>query len=293
MNIHATTADSVQRPFGLRRLTGSLGAEISGLDLSKPLAAPVLTALTQALVDHKVIFFRDQPLTPEQHIAFGKQFGALEIHPFTEGSKSFANDTKNQEIIIVESTAETKSAADIWHSDVSWRVDPSLGSILKCSIAPAYGGDTMWADMEAAYAGLDNAMQSRLSDLVAVHDWHRFRANLRKQSVAEEKIAALVESYPPVEHPVVRTHPVSKRKCIYVNAVFTIRIKGMAEKESDDLLKDLYRLSTKPEYQVRFSWKNDSIAFWDNRSTQHYVVADFYPQHRRMERVTVAGDRPF
>ena len=153
-------------------------------------------------------------------------------------------------------------------------------------------GTRYWADMTAAYDGLDDATRTHLSGLVAIHDWHTFRAGLRRRGTPEERIAALVEQFPPVEHPLVRTHPVSKRKIIYVNPVFTIGIKGMMDTESRPRLDRLYRLTGIPEYQMRFSWKKDSVAFWDNRSTQHYGVPDFFPQHRRVERVTVAGDRP-
>ena len=279
--------------FGIEPLTAGIGAEITGLDLSQDLSEATIAAVSAALVRWKVLFFRDQAITREQHLAFGRRFGPLEIHPFADGFKSFNNDQASREILVIESTAEKPVAADEWHSDVSFRRDPSLGSILRCRVTPAAGGDTLWADMAAAYEGLDDATRSHISGLTAIHDWEIFRKGLRRQGMDEARIAELDAAFPPAEHPVVRTHPVSGEKIVYVNRNFTMRIKGMKEAESQALLERLYALARHPDYQVRFRWRVDSIAFWDNRSTQHYGTKDFFPQHRRMERVTVAGDRPF
>jgi taurine dioxygenase len=280
-------------PFGLKRLTGALGAEVVGLDLAQPLTEEVIGAVSDALVRHKVLFFRDQHITRDQHLAFGRRFGPLEVHPFAKHFKGFTNDNAQDEILVIESTAEKPIAADQWHSDVTFRLEPSLGSILRCRIAPEVGGDTLWANMAAAYEGLDDATRSQISGLTAVHDWNVFRDGLRAQNMSEDFIAQLVAEYPPAEHPVVRTHPVSGEKIIYVNSNFTIGIKGMKESESSPLLERLYRQASIPDYQVRFRWAADCVAFWDNRSTQHYATKDFFPEHRLMERVTVAGDRPF
>ena len=273
-------------------LTGTLGAEVSGIDLSQPISPERIGELNAAVVEHKVIFFRDQDITPKQQVTFARAFGALEIHPFTEKWGNFNNDSDEQNIVAVESTPETPFSADMWHSDVTWRPDPAMGSILRGVIIPPVGGDTLFADMTAAYDGLDDATRSHLSGLVAVHDWWLFRDGLRARGVPEEKIAELNAKHPPSEHPVVRTHPVSGKKIIYVDG-FTVRIKGMSGEESRALLTRLSKLAHVPEYQVRFRWRKNSIAFWDNRSTQHYAVPDFYPQHRLMHRVTVAGDVPF
>jgi taurine dioxygenase len=295
-----STAESVavrsrasEAPFGLARVTAALGADVTGVDLSQNLSAEVILALSDALVRHKVLFFRDQPITTGQHLAFGRRFGPLEIHPFTQPFKTFANANLEPEVIVIESTAEQPIAADEWHSDVTWRIEPSLASILRCRVAPEAGGDTLWADMAAAHEGLDDATRSQISGLTAVHDWHLFREGLRGAGVEEARIAELVAQYPPAEHPVVRTHPVSGEKIIYVNRNFTVAIKGMKEAESRALLERLYAQARVPDYQVRFRWRPDSVAFWDNRSTQHYGTRDFFPQHRRMERVTIAGDRPY
>ena len=281
------------QPFGVEPVTAAIGAEITGLDLSETLSDEVVAALDAALVRHKVLFFRDQAITTEQHLAFGRRFGPLEIHPFAHSFKNFANDKAAPELLIIESTSEKPNAADQWHSDVSFRLTPSLGSILRARIVPEVGGDTLWADMAAAFEGLDDATRSHLSGLTAIHDWDNFRRGLRNQGMSEEKIAELNAEYPPAEHPVVRTHPVSGQKILYVNANFTVGIKGMAESESRPLLERLDRQAAIPDYQVRLRWRADTIAFWDNRSTQHYATKDFFPRHRLMERVTVAGDRPF
>ena len=183
--------------------------------------------------------------------------------------------------------------ADEWHSDVTWREVPSFGSILRGRIIPETGGDTMWADMEMAYDMLDDEVKARIDGLEAEHDWHGFRRTLRKRGVGEDVIEQLNAEFPPVIHPVVRTHPASGRKSIYVNRNFTTRIVGLEPEESDALLEVLWAQAMIPELQVRFRWRPGSVAFWDNRSTQHRAVGDFGDGHRLMERVTVCGDRPF
>ena len=288
-NVYAQEPKTV---FQVIRINGTLGAEVSGISLSDDIDEQAVEALSAALVEHKVLFFRNQNLTTAQHLAFGRKFGPLEVHPFTQ-LKSFRTVADHPEIIVVESEAGSRSSASHWHSDVSWRHTPSLGSILRCTIVPAYGGDTLWADMTAVYEGLDDAMRSLLSGLVAVHDWHAFRRALSNEGLAPSAVADLQRQFPLAEHPVVRTHPVSGKKLIYVNCSFTVNIKGMSDTESKLLLERLYQETHRPEYQVRFRWSIGDVAFWDNRSTQHYAVADFGDQHRRMERVTIAGDRPF
>jgi taurine dioxygenase len=182
--------------------------------------------------------------------------------------------------------------AEDWHSDVTWRETPAMASILRATDVPEAGGDTMWADMAAAYEDLDDATQRHLSSLTAIHDWHKFREVLHQTGATPEQIAELVERFPPMEHPVVRTHPVSGTKIIYVNGNFTVKIKGMSDSESDALLQRLYKLAEIPAYHARMHWQPGSVAFWDNRSTQHSVVGGV-KGYRRMERVTVAGDRVF
>jgi len=280
-------------PFAIDRVTGVLGAEISGLDLTRPLGPDLAAAVMAALAEHKVLFFRDQDMTVEQHLRLGREFGPLDVHWFNTGLSHFSNSQEHPELIRVLSTAEEPVVADRWHSDMTCQVRPPLGSILRSRITPPAGGDTLWADMAAAFEGLDDATRSHISSLVAVHDWHLGREGMRKHGVPEETLVALQAEHPPVEHPLVRTHPVTGEQIIFVNATFTTHIKGMGEAESAALLARLYRLAYTPEYQVRFRWRPNSVAFWDNRSTQHYGAPDFFPHTRMLERVTVSGDRPF
>lgn len=268
-----------------------IGAEVSGIDMAGELSDGEIAAIEQALVKHKVLFFRDQEMTPQQMLAFGRRFGPLEIHPFAS-FKTFTSPPEEPELIIVEAFPENPMVAEDWHSDVTWRETPAMASILRVTNVPEAGGDTMWADMAAAYADLDDATQRHLSSLTAVHDWHKFREVLHQTGATAEQIAELVERYPPMEHPVIRTHPVSGEKIIYVNGNFTVKINGMKESESDALLHKLYKLADTPAYRTRINWQPGSVAFWDNRSTQHAVQGGV-KGYRRMERVTVAGDRPF
>ena len=268
-----------------------IGAEVSGIDIAGPVSDAQVAAIEQALVVHKVLFFRDQAMTSRQQLAFGRRFGPLEIHPFAS-FKTFVSPPEEPELIIVEALPENPMVAEAWHSDVTWRETPAMASILRVTDVPEAGGDTMWSDMAAAYADLDDATQRHLSSLTAIHDWHQFRNVLHMTGSTPEQIAELIERFPPMEHPVVRTHPVSGEKIIYVNGNFTVKIKGMSERESDALLQRLYKLAEIPAYHARMHWAPGSIAFWDNRGTQHSVVGGV-KGYRRMERVTIAGDRPF
>jgi len=266
----------------IRKLTPGIGAEIAGVDLSRELPDAAVAGIRQALLDHRVIFFRDQPITSAQHVAFARRFGELEIHPFTP------NKQGHPEIILLRNGPENKSRINVWHSDVTWRLEPSLGSILKAVEVPEVGGDTLWADMVAAFEGLPDALRKRIDGLFAIHDF----TNNFGRGLAPDELKKMQERYPPARHPVVRTHPETGEKALYVNAAFTERIEGMAEDESRKLLRQLYQQARVPEYQVRFRWRPGSIAFWDNRTTQHYPVSDYWPERRWMERVTVVGDRP-
>src|SRR3990167_2229638 len=267
-------------------MTPTIGAEIEGVDLSLPLAPATVSALRQALLDWKVLFFRDQAITTEQHLAFARCFGELEVHPFVPHKPDYP------EVLAITHDDKSKGRENTWHSDVTWRLEPSLGSILRAVEVPPVGGDTLFADMYAAYEGLKDEVKARIDGAVAVHDFAHFRERMRKRGLTEAQIEALNEKYPTVEHPVVRTHPETGRKAIYVNAAFTQHTVGMDKAESDALLTHLYAQAAIPEYQCRFRWEKNAIAFWDNRASQHYAVSDYFPAVRRMERVTVVGDRP-
>ena len=272
--------------LALAPLTPTIGAEIQGLDLQQKQAPETLAALRAALLEWKVLFFRDQDITTEQHLAFAREFGALEVHPFAPHKPGYP------EVLAITHDRESKGRENVWHSDVTWRLEPSLGSILRALEVPPVGGDTLFADMYRAYDGLTDAVKEKIEGKLAVHDFGHFRNRMRKQGKSEAEIEEFNRAYPMVEHPVVRTHPETGRKALYVNAAFTQHIVGLDKDESDSLLRHLYAQAAIPEYQCRFRWQANSIAFWDNRASQHYAASDYWPAVRRMERVTIVGDRP-
>jgi len=268
------------RPVG-----ATIGAEIEGVDLADPasLDDAAFREIERAFLEYKVLFFRDQHLTTDEHLAFARRFGELEDHPFLKAADGYSK------VVEFAKDEATVGVENVWHSDVTWRLTPSLGSVLRAIEVPAVGGDTLFCDMYAAYEGLEDRTKERIDGLKAVHDFaHTFGLLMN-----EEERAASREKFPPAVHPVVRTHPQTGRKALYVNAIFTERIDGMSDADSERLLDHLYRQADVPEYQCRFDWRPDSIAFWDNRAVQHYASSDYDPQNRRMHRVTIVGDRPF
>ena len=273
-------------PYIIKRLSPSIGAELLDIDLRKPLTDSLKDEIYQALLVYKVIFFRDQDLTIEEHMDFAKNFGELEIHPFA------SNDEQYPEVLKITHNEKNKGRENTWHSDVTWRLEPSLGSILRMKESPKVGGDTLFADMYAAYEDLSDEVKEKLDGAIAVHDFAGFRKRLEKNGVSEEEIEVFNKKYPMPEHPVIRTHPDTGKKLIYVNAAFTQYIKDWDADESSRMLRLLYSRAATPEYQCRFVWEDNSIAFWDNRSVQHYASSDYWPQVRRVERVTIIGDRP-
>jgi taurine dioxygenase len=264
----------------------TIGAEIGGVDLRQPLTHTVKEGIYQALMDWKVVFFRDQELTEEQHLLFARNFGDLEIHPFAPKHPDYP------EVLPIRHWREGPGSENIWHSDVTWRLEPSLGSVLRCVKGPPTGGDTLFADMYAAYEGLSDEVKELIEGKMARHDFPGFRYRMRQRGASEEEIAEFLIQYPNPEHPVVRTHPDTGRRALYVNAAFTKEIIGMDKVESDRLLSYLYAQAATPEYQCRFKWQDNSIAFWDNRACQHYAVSDYWPEERHMQRVTIIGDKP-
>ena len=272
--------------FSLSPLTPTIGAEVCDIDLTRPLDGEAVEGLRAALRDWKVLFFRDQNISTEEHLAFARNFGELEAHPFAPCKPGYP------EVLAITHDKDSRGRENTWHSDVTWREVPSLGSILRCLECPAVGGDTLFSDMYAAYDGLSADVKTKVDGRLAVHDFAHFRKSLRKQGKTDSEIEAFNKTYPMVEHPVVRTHPETGRKAIYVNAAFTQHIVGLETAQSDALLAHLYAQAAIPEYQCRFRWETNSMAFWDNRSSQHYAASDYWPAVRRMERVTVIGDRP-
>jgi len=264
-------------------LTATIGAEIAGVDLADDLDDAVIAELRAALLEWKVLFFRDQlRLDRSSHVAFGRRFGELEIHPITP------KDQEQPEVFVIPAGGKFR-APDNWHSDVTWRPEPSLGSILRAVKLPPLGGDTLWADMAKAYDLLDDDTKERIDGRTATHDYASAFGYGKPAEVQER----MREEHPTVEHPIVRTHPETGRKTLYVNVGFTRSIVGMDDAESRTLLDRLYRQSTIVDVQCRFRWRPGSVAFWDNRATQHVVSNDFLPAKRVMERVTIVGDKPF
>ncbi len=268
--------------FDTRPVGATIGAVIEGLDLTAALPDPVIAEVRQALLDYKVLFFRDQPLTPAQHVAFARRFGDLELHPF------IPPNPEHPELARFAKSAEVGGYENSWHSDVTWRERPSMGAVLHAVEVPASGGDTLFADMCAAYDGLDDAAKARIEGLMAVHDFMLAFAGQVKPEDRERMRA----QYPPAVHPVIRTHRETGRKLIYVNRGFTDHIVGMDPDESTALIDRLSRQADTLEYQCRWSWEPHSVAFWDNRAVQHYACSDYWPARRVTERASIIGERP-
>ena len=266
----------------IEKLTPHVGAEIHGVDLAQPLEERTFKEIHGALVDNGVIFFRDQRLTPEQQKAFGRLFGELHVHPAAPALLD-----GHPEILVIHADEKSKRVAgEQWHSDVSCDLEPPLGSILYMHELPPVGGDTLFASMYAAYDALSAPMKSLVEGLTAWHDGeHVYRG---RYGVKDEG-----KTFPKAEHPVVRTHPVSGRKGLFVNRGFTTRIAQLTRPESDALLEFLYQHIETPEFHCRFRWQVNSVAFWDNRCVQHHAMWDYFPQRRHGHRVTIRGDQPF
>ncbi|HET7201540.1 MAG TPA: TauD/TfdA family dioxygenase [Burkholderiales bacterium] len=267
----------------VRKSTPNIGAEILGIDLSRPLDDEQFRLVHDALMQRLVVFFRDQRLTVEQHKAFGRRFGRLHAHPAAPRELP-----GHPEIFVVKADEQSEHVAgEDWHSDVSCDVEPPMGSILYLTEVPEDGGgDTLFANMYLAYEALSEPVKRLIGGLKAVHDGeHYYRGRYGVDDRGKV--------FPRAEHPVVRTHPVTGRKALYVNRMFTTRIVGLRKGESDAILEMLYRHIETPEFSVRFRWRPNSVAFWDNRCAQHHAVWDYYPARRYGHRVTVCGDRPY
>lgn len=268
----------------IRKLTASIGAEVAGVDLREPLSAEMRGAILEALVTHHVIFFRDQDITPEQQVAFAKQFGPISFPPFAPKYGT------NPELIVLDQESPRGEGADAWHSDNSFMSEPPMGSVLRAVQIPEFGGDTCFASTVAAYEALSPAIQRLIDGLAAVHN---ITKPLQKGIAAGHTTVDLAEvqaKWPPVEHPIARTHPITGKKSLYVNRNSTTHIVGLTERENEALLPMLMDHVRSPEFQCRFTWDTNSVAFWDNRSAQHFAVPD-YETRRIMNRVTIAGEK--
>lgn len=269
--------------FSVLPLTPAIGAEIHGVDLNRPLDATVFDAIRSALTTHQVIFFRDQDLSVERQIAFGRMFGELVVHPNDPGLQG------HPEVMIIHADAASKRVAgERWHTDVSCDPEPPMGSILHLYTVPPMGGDTLFASMYAAHDTLSPPMQAWLATLTAEHDGAPYYRSVNARIGRDDGGKA----YPKAVHPVIRTHPVSGRKSIFVNEMFTTRIVGLSGDESDAVLAFLFRHVQRTEFQCRFRWAPHSIAFWDNRCTQHMAIWDYFPATRSGYRVTIKGETP-
>ena len=272
--------------FTMEPIGATIGAEIHNIDLTRPLDGETFRQLEEALVRHKVIYARDQFLTPAQQVALGRRFGELEVHPFRPQGEA-------AELMVLDNHKDNPVlSTDVWHSDTTFRECPTKYSILRCDITPPTGGDTLWADMCAAYRGLSDHMRRLVDPLQAVHDFINFRKLFKNTEEDQKRLREMELRYRNPTHPVIRTVPGSGEKAIYVNSQFTKHIVGMTDDESRMVLRFLIDQVNVPEYQFRLRWKPGTIVFWDNRSTQHYANNDYYPNRRRMERVAVVGDKP-
>jgi len=271
----------------VRQVGGALGAEIGGVDLARPLDDASIAAIRQALLDHLVIFFRDQDVTPAQHLAFAQRFGETADYPMLKGLPDLPEIVE-----VVKLEHEHANFGGAWHSDTTYLEIPPMGSILVAREVPEAGGDTEFANMYAAYESLSDGMKALIVGLKAVNSstnpvaaatrQHRIGEGAKRDPAAEMRAV----------HPVVRTHPETGRKALYVNPAHTIAIDGMTPEESAPVLQVLYEHQQRPEFACRFHWRPGSIAFWDNRAAQHNAINDYHGKKRLMHRVTLAGERP-
>ena len=287
MNEQLRGVTSAASTLTIRRIGAFLGAEIIGIDLTRPLDETTIDALTRAHAEHGVLVFPRQKISSEDLRRFGRYFGDLTVHPFSTSAADAP------ELIVYDNKeGNPPPPTDIWHSDETFRECPPMGTALCSKIIPEIGGDTAFCNMGAAYESLSDKMQAYISGLEAVHDFKPFKTLFAETEEGWKKLRKFEEMYRPVTHPVVRVHPITGRKVIFVNPQFTLFIKGMEESESRALLDQLFRLTSSLEHQYRHRWEPDMLVFWDNRLVMHAAVHDYYPQRRLMERVTIKGDRP-
>jgi taurine dioxygenase len=267
----------------------AFGAIVTGLDIAGRLAESEIERLSALLVEHKVLFFRQQPLTPQAQRDFAARFGTLHVHPI------YPVLPELPEILLLDNHQAFLPDNDNWHTDVTFSKTPPLAGILAAKRLPSVGGDTLWSDSAAAYEALSEPMRRLLDGLTAQHSVAKSFPPERWQNdpTFKERYERAVAKHPPVTHPVVRTHPVSRRKGLFVNEGFTTHINELEPRESETLLRFLYSHVARQEFTIRWRWSVDDVAFWDNRNTQHYAVADYLPERRTMHRATVNGDEPF
>jgi taurine dioxygenase len=271
----------------VKKIAGALGAELSGIDLREPLTKDGAAEVRKALLDHGVIFLRNQPLTPAQFLAFARTMGEPVDYPFLKGLAEFP-----QIIEVKKLEHEKVNFGGIWHSDTTYLQEPPMGSMLLAKEVPPYGGDTMFANQYAAYDALTDTMKRLLDGLKGIASSAKADVSkTREDRIKSDGTEEAKKDYR-AEHPIVRTHPETGRKALYVNVAHTVGIAGMADEESAPILNFLFQHQVKPEFTCRFAWTPDAIAFWDNRCTQHNPVNDYHGFRRIMQRITLRGDRP-
>jgi taurine dioxygenase len=270
-------------------LTRAFGAVVSGVDLTERLPQQAIDRLSELLVERKVLLFRNQQMTPHAQRDFAARFGTLHVHPIYPVLPDLP------EILLLDNHEAFLPDNDNWHTDVTFSKTPPLAGILAAKRIPPIGGDTLWSDSTAAYEALSEPLRRFLDGLTAQHSVAKSFPPERWQSdpAFKERYERAVAKHPPVDHPVVRTHPVSRRKGLFVNEGFTTHINGIKPRESEALLKLLFAHAGQPEFTLRWRWAAGDVAFWDNRNTQHYAVADYLPERRTMHRATINGDEPF
>jgi taurine dioxygenase len=293
MSANPAHVDPEFRTFSVRPLCGAGGAEISGIDASKPLSAETVAELRRALADYCAIYLRDQELTPDQQKAFARHFGPLAQTPFIKPL-----DGHPEMMRIVREPDETKKLnfGGRWHSDMTFSPEPVLGTCLYSRESPAVGGDTIWSNQMLAYDALSSGMQRMLEKMNVMHSAKRSygpQGAYADDDLKSMRIKASDEGTREQAHPCIRTHPENGRRILFINWVYAIRFEDMTEEESAPLMEFLNRHSQRPEFQIRFRWTKGSLALWDNRSTQHIAVNDYGGYRRVMDRVTIAGDKPF
>ena len=281
-------------PWQGRRLAPSIGLEVADISLAATFDDDDIAALRRLLCEHKVLVFRNQKLTPAQHVAFARRFGELEVHPI------IGHHPDHPELVTFKHDGSNVGVENIFHSDTSFYPTPSMGSILRCVECPEVGGDTIFVNMVAAYEGLPQAVKDKLTGMTAMHDASIVFSNRRPTAAGREQLR---RELPAVEHPVVRTHPETGLPILYVNEAFTSHFANYrqlnagiwsqdAPTQARDLFAMLVRQARTPEYQVRIQWQKDTVVFWDNRAVQHYAISDYFPNLRSMMRATIIGDAP-
>lgn len=278
------------RRIELTPLTPTIGAEVEGVDLALPMAPELIDEVRQALAEWKVLFFRDQHITRDRQAEFAAAFGPIEGHPFARFTGAYGKEQSDEAPAVFRFVKDEQSPGieNFWHNDLSFQPRPSMATVLRAVEVPPVGGDTLWCDMAAAFENLPADLQERVSNLSAEHDWFDNFGNAMPEDIRDR----LRPHHPPVIHPVAPRHPVTGRRCLFVNRIFTKRIVGTDDHESADLLETLFAQPNYCEYQCRFRWQPDSVALWDNRASQHYAVSDYAPARRVMERVSVQGPPP-